>query len=82
VNEFAEFSNLSAIYIIATKKNEENNLAVDNALALFKSARVPYLDVIIAQQNALQSNIELINIAKRKKITSLNLYKSIGGGWQ
>ena len=27
-------------------------------------------------------NIELINIAKRKKITSLNLYKSIGGGWQ
>ena len=82
VNEYAEFNNLSAINIIATKKNEENNLAVDNALALFKSARVPYLDVIIAQQNALQSNIELINIAKRKKITSLNLYKSIGGGWQ
>lgn len=82
VNEFAEFKNLSAIDIIAKKKNEDNNLAVDNALALFKSARVPYLDVIIAQQNALQSNIELINIAKRKKITSLNLYKSIGGGWQ
>jgi multidrug efflux system outer membrane protein len=82
VNEFAELNNLSTINTIAKKKNEETNLAVDNALSLYKSARVPYLDVIIAQQNALQSNIELINIAKRKKIAALNVYKSIGGGWK
>lgn len=82
VNEFAELNNLSAINAIAVKKNEETNLAVENALSLYKSARVPYLDVIVAQQNALQSNIELINIAKRKKITALNVYRSIGGGWE
>lgn len=82
VNEFAELNNLTAINTIAKKKNEETNLAVDNALSLYKSARVPYIDVIIAQQNALQSNIELINVAKRKKITALNVYKSIGGGWE
>jgi outer membrane protein TolC len=49
---------------------------------LYKSARVPYLDVIVAQQNALQSNLELINIAKREKITAMNVFKSIGGGWE
>jgi outer membrane protein TolC len=73
---------LSAITTIAKNKNEKNSLAVVNALDLYKSARVPYLDVIIAQQNALQSNLELINIAKRKKITALNVYKSLGGGWE
>ena len=82
VNEYAELNNLSAIYTIAKNKNEKNNLAVDNALSLYKSARVPYLDVIIAQQNAIQSNLELINIAKRMKISTLNVYKSIGGGWE
>jgi len=82
VNEFGELNNLSAITTIAKNKNEKNSLAVENALDLYKSARVPYLDVIIAQQNALQSNLELINIAKRKKITALNVYKSIGGGWE
>ncbi len=82
VNEFGELNNLSAITTIAKNKNEKNSLAVVNALDLYKSARVPYLDVIIAQQNALQSNLELINIAKRKKITALNVYKSLGGGWE
>jgi len=82
VNEFGELNNLSAITTIAKNKNEKNSLAVENALDLYKSARVPYLDVIVAQQNALQSNLELINIAKRKKITALNVYKSIGGGWE
>lgn len=82
VNEFGELNNLSAITTIVKNKNEKNSLAVVNALDLYKSARVPYLDVIIAQQNALQSNLELINIAKRKKITALNVYKSLGGGWE
>jgi hypothetical protein len=59
---------LSAITTIVKNKNEKNSLAVVNALDLYKSARVPYLDVIIAQQNALQSNLELINIAKKKKL--------------
>ena len=82
VNEFGELNNLSAIATISKNKNEKNNLAVDNALSLYKSAKVPYLDVIVAQQNALQSNLELINIAKREKITAMNVFKSIGGGWE
>lgn len=81
VNEYAEVENLNKIDTIAAKKNSDNQLAVESALALYKSARVPYLDVIISQQNALQSSIERINIAKRKKIAALNLYKSLGGGW-
>lgn len=81
-NELNNLESLQQIDTIANKKNIENKLAVESALSLYKAARVPYIDVIISQQNALQSNIELINIAKRKKIAALNLYKSIGGGWE
>lgn len=81
-NELKNLESLQQIDTIANRKNIDNKLAVESALSLYKAARVPYLDVIISQQNALQSNIELINIAKRKKIAALNLYKSIGGGWE
>ena len=81
VNELSELDNLKIINLLATKKNKDNITAVENAFSLYKSARVPYLDVIIAQQNALQSNLDLISIAKRIKISNIKLYKSLGGGW-
>jgi outer membrane protein TolC len=79
VNGVNEVNNLDKIHKLAINKNIENINAVESALSLFKSARVPYLDVIISQQNALQSNLELVDIARRIKIANINLYKSIGG---
>ncbi len=79
VNGVTEVNVLEKINILTINKNLENNNAVESALFLYKSARVPYLDVIISQQNALQSNLELIDIARRIKIANINLYKSLGG---
>ena len=78
-NGVNEVKSLEEIQKIAIKKNDENINAVESALSLYKSARVPYLDVIISQQNALQSNLELVDIARRIKLANINLYKSIGG---
>lgn len=78
-NGVNEVKSLEEIQKIAIKKNDENINAVESALSLYKSARVPYLDVIISQQNALQSNLELVDIGRRIKLANINLYKSIGG---
>lgn len=79
VNGITEVNMLEKIKKLAINKNFENINAVESALFLYKSARVPYLDVIISQQNSLQSNLELIDITRRIKIENINLYKSLGG---
>jgi outer membrane protein TolC len=67
---------------LAIQKNKEDKNAVESAFSLYKSARATYLDVLLTQQNALQSEIELVNTARRLKIANIKLYKSLGGGWR
>jgi outer membrane protein TolC len=38
--------------------------------------------VLLAQQNALQSNIELIGVIKQQRLSAINIYKALGGGWK
>lgn len=66
-------------------KREEVNILKQSALTsseLFKANRAGYLEVILAQKNALQSQLELVNYQKRQNISLINLYRSLGGGWQ
>ena len=68
-----EFSTLNT-------QNLDLNL-VESSFDLYKAARVPYYDVLLSQQNALQTNIELIRIHKRSKISLIQLFKNLGGKW-
>lgn len=88
LNAFVEvYNNYQEIVIIQEQKkliqqkNSSLNKAAENALDLFRAGRVPYLDVLLAQQSALQSNLEVINIANRNFQSKIKLYKSVGGGW-
>ncbi|WP_079717797.1 efflux RND transporter permease subunit [Parapedobacter luteus] len=56
--------------------------AVDAANELFKAGRATYLDIITAQRNVLDAEINLIHTRREKAITKLSLYKALGGGWQ
>ncbi len=56
--------------------------SINTSSELFKSGRATYLEVITAQKNALQSQIELINIKKQQYAAVIGLYKSLGGGWK
>lgn len=54
--------------------------ATADALLLYKSGMANYLEVITAQNNALQNELEQISI-KREKLNALtDLYRSLGGG--
>ena len=41
-----------------------------------------YLEVLTARENALNSQLELINTELDKFIAIIDLYQALGGGWQ
>ena len=70
---------------ISDLKLEERNIlmaSINTSEELYKSARASYLEVLFAQQNALQTNLELIKVNKQQRVALVNLYRALGGGWQ
>ncbi|WP_345950161.1 TolC family protein [Mucilaginibacter sp. PAMB04274] len=56
--------------------------ATGNASLLFKNGMANYLEVITAQSNVLQSELELAAIKKAQLDATVDLYRSVGGGWR
>jgi multidrug efflux system outer membrane protein len=56
--------------------------ATGNANLLFRNGMANYLEVITAQSNVLQSELELATV-KRDQLNAVSeLYRSLGGGWK
>jgi outer membrane protein, multidrug efflux system len=81
-NEQAKLENLKNEYIIAKQRVKTLQLAVKNADLLFKSGMANYLEVITAQGNLLQGELELTSLKTAQLTASLDLYRALGGGWQ
>ena len=82
VNDFTEIDHLEEIKQLTSLKSSSFEKAVESSFELYKAARVPYYDVLLSQQNALQTNIELILLHKRSKHSLVRLFKNLGGRWQ
>ncbi|HTE00673.1 MAG TPA: efflux transporter outer membrane subunit [Mucilaginibacter sp.] len=63
--------------------NRVNTLqkATSNANMLFKNGMANYLEVITAQGNVLQSELQLASIKTARLNAIAELYRSLGGGW-
>jgi outer membrane protein TolC len=48
---------------------------------LFKSARADYMEVLLTQEDALESKFDLIETKKEQMSAFVNIYKALGGGW-
>ncbi len=55
--------------------------ATGNARQLFSSGMANYLEVITAQGTVLQSELELASLNRQKLAAKVELYRSLGGGW-
>lgn len=53
---------------------------IDDALKLYKSGMATYLEVITAQNNKLQNDLETINVTLEKLNAEVELYRALGGG--
>lgn len=69
-------------YRIATTQVDTLRLAVLNAQLLFRSDMANYLEVITAQGNTLQAQLNQAAIRRQELGAMVELYRSLGGGWK
>jgi outer membrane protein, multidrug efflux system len=81
-NQLSNIGNLEKNYQL--KKNQVDSLlqSIDVANQLFLSARADYLEVLLTQRDALDAKKELIDTKQKQVNAMVDLYKSLGGGWQ
>lgn len=81
-NSLSGIDKLAEIKALKKQQSEVLNESVDTSQALYKAGRATYLEVLIAQQSALQSTLELINVTKQQRMAAVTIYKALGGGWR
>jgi outer membrane protein TolC len=67
---------------IASAQVDTLQRAIFNAQLLFRSDLANYLEVITAQANALQSELNFAAIQRQRLGAMVDLYRSLGGGWK
>jgi multidrug efflux system outer membrane protein len=80
--ELKRNTNLSNLFQMKQKETNALSNAANISSELFKTGRSNYLEVLFTRQSQLRANLELITTRKNQLITSVNLYKAIGGGWK
>jgi NodT family efflux transporter outer membrane factor (OMF) lipoprotein len=81
-NQISNIDNLDKNYQLKTSQVEALARSIEVANQLFKSARVAYLDVLLAQREALDAKKDLIETKQKQIDAMVDLYRSLGGGWQ
>ena len=81
-NELSNIKHSEQTFNLKSKEAEALAKAVEISIDLFKSARANYLEVLMAQHDALGAKLELIETKKRQFNSVTNIYKALGGGWQ
>jgi NodT family efflux transporter outer membrane factor (OMF) lipoprotein len=68
--------------VVAAAQVQTLQSAIGNAQALFKSDMASYLEVISAQANSLQAQLNLVALQRQRWGAVVELYRSLGGGWK
>lgn len=67
---------------IAGSRLQTTQEAVNNARLLFRSGLANYLEVISAQGSSLQAELTQADIKRQRLTAMVDLYRSLGGGYQ
>ena len=81
-NALVQTDKLKQQQTIASSQTDTLKQAVINAQWLFKSDMASYLEVITAQGNALQAELNLAMIQRSRLNAMVELYRALGGGWK
>lgn len=81
-NALVQAEKLKEQHAIASAQVDTLQHAVTNAKLLFRSDMANYLEVITAQGDALQSELNLAAIRRQELGAMVELYRSLGGGWK
>jgi multidrug efflux system outer membrane protein len=67
---------------ITSARRDALQNSILNAGLLFKNGMANYLEVLTAQANALQTDLETYTIKKAQLSANIDLYRALGGGWK
>lgn len=81
-NALVQNDKLKEQHQIATAQVDTLQQAVFNSKLLFRADMANYLEVITAQGNALQAELNLALIRRQQLGAMVELYRSLGGGWK
>ena len=81
-NALVQIEKLKEQQQIATAQVDTLQRAVFNSKLLFRSDLANYLEVLTAQGNALQAQLNLAAIQREKLNSVVELYRALGGGWK
>ncbi len=56
--------------------------SIENSNIMFSVGYANYIEVLYAQNRALEAEIELVNLKTRHLTATVQLYRALGGGWQ
>ncbi len=68
--------------LFSRRRVETLRLAARNSRLLFASGMATYLEVITAEGDLLQAELDLADVQRRRLAAVADLYRSVGGGWQ
>jgi multidrug efflux system outer membrane protein len=67
---------------VKTQEFEAYDIATEYSEELLNNGFANYLEVLTARENALRSEIDLINARYSRLNSAIELYRALGGGWQ
>jgi len=81
-NALVQLNKLNEQELLAKQRTDTLTAAVSSSQLLFKNDLANYLEVIIAQQTALDAQLSLAFIQRAELNARVELYRSLGGGWK
>ncbi|MCK0160965.1 TolC family protein [Allomuricauda sp. F6463D] len=81
VNQLSNIDNLKKSYDLKDGQVKALTESIDLSTRLFQSARVEYIEVLLAQREALESKMELVETKKDQMLAQVTMYRTLGGGW-
>ncbi len=77
----AKINKLKEQQVVAASRVNTLQQGIKNANSLFRNGMANYLEVITAQSNVLQGELELASVRRSQLSAEVELYRSLGGGW-
>lgn len=81
-NQLAKIENLEKGYTLKRQEVDVLKKSIIISDNLFKNARADYLEVLLTQREAMNTRFELVEIQVQQMNAMVNIYKSLGGGWE
>jgi multidrug efflux system outer membrane protein len=82
VNQLANMDNLASSYTLKQQQVNALTESVEISGNLFRSARADYMEVLLTQEEALESRFELVETKMKQLHAWISIYRALGGGWQ